>query len=960
MSRSGTRLSRPFVQVLLIEQDPDTISAVSTLLSEIQECRLHVSSSYSDALLAILENPPNLILFTHGLPGRNSLEVFASIRNKYPSIYLIVTLPAANQDLIDQYKKAGAADCIIKDENYLATLGSDIQKALVQISSNSVSQKTPFVSQKDGSSSDELLSMLSALEPGEKILHYQILDAIGEGGMGEVYKAQDLKLGRIVAIKALPLAISNDEQARRRFMREAQSASRLNHPGIVTIHAIEEVEDFQFIVMEYVEGESLGIVLERGPLPLSRLIAIGSQAAEALGAAHAAGLIHRDIKPANIMITTQDKLKILDFGLAKPISLSEFSVASRVNPEPLETTELTSGGAVLGTVSYMSPEQTRGETLDARTDIFSLGCVLYQAATCKKPFGGASIIATMNEIETSDPSSPSSIQAGLPKEFDDIIAQCLAKDRTLRTLSAQQLAEDLKKLLLSGTPAQQSEGQTQRSIESAGIPRPQSLLLRICTVVIMTILLIAGLRYWENETTGKKAIHSIAVLPFVNAGSDPKTEYLCDGITESLINNLTRVPTLQVMARGTVFAYKTKKVDPRKVGRDLKVDAIVTGSVTQQGEMLIVQADLVNVENGVQLWGDQYNRNFSDILMIQSEISKQIAEQLRLKLTTEQKEKMAKRDTENSEAYQFYLKGRYYWNKRTGESIKRSVEYYKQAVEKDPGYAKAYAAIAEAFVLYNVYDLEQTKTSHQKAREYAKKALSLDDSIAPAHIALALTMINNYNWEEAEREFKRAIEADPNYATAHQWLGINLLLCLGRFDEAISELKKAEQLEPLSLIIGSDLGQVLCWAGRYDEAIAQLKGVLELDGNFFVAHMYLAEAYMLKGSYFEAMAEAETALQLNDTPWAHQMMGKVYAFEGRKGDARKVINKLKELSQRKYLNPENFAELYAVMGDKDQAFQWIQKAYETDTIVGFKANPFYASLRSDPRYSELLHKIRLN
>jgi serine/threonine protein kinase/DNA-binding NarL/FixJ family response regulator/tetratricopeptide (TPR) repeat protein len=435
LSGSADRRSYPCVQVLLIEKDPETISVISTFLSEIPECRLRNSTSYADALLAILEKPPNLILFTDGLPGRNSLEVFASIRNKYPSIYLLVTLPEVNRDLSEEYKKAGAADCIIKDKNYLATLEVHVKKTLIQILSASASEKTPLLSAEESDSSDPLTSMLSALEPGDKILHYEIIDAIGEGGMGEVYKAQDLKLRRTVAIKVLPLTVSNDAKARRRFVREAQSASRLNHSGIVTIHAIEEIDDVQFIVMEYLEGQSLRAVLEQGPLELNRLIRIGSQIAEALEAAHSAGLIHRDIKPANIMITSQDKVKILDFGLAKAIS--EINV---------EDALLTAAGAVVGTVHYMSPEQTRGETLDAQTDLFSLGSVLYYAATGSMPFRGANIASTMYQIAHAPVPPPSSLRSELPAEFDAIVMHALAKEKHLRYGSAAEVATHLRSL----------------------------------------------------------------------------------------------------------------------------------------------------------------------------------------------------------------------------------------------------------------------------------------------------------------------------------------------------------------------------------------------------------------------------------------------------------------------------------------------------------------------------------
>jgi eukaryotic-like serine/threonine-protein kinase len=795
---------------------------------------------------------------------------------------------------------------------------------------------------------------------GSMISHYQIESRLGGGGMGVVYRAQDLKLGRSVAIKFLPPSLVSDRQALERFQREARTASGLNHPNICTIHEIDESEGQPFIVMELLQGQTLKQLVTGRPLAMAQLLDIAIQVADGLDAAHDSGIIHRDLKPGNIFLTRREQAKILDFGLAKAIGIPQ-RVAEEVSVSSMptiDTHDLTSTGVSVGTVAYMSPEQARGEDLDVRSDLFSLGAVLYEMATGRVAFVGATTAVTFEAILNRTPLSVTRINPDLLPDIGWIISKLLEKDRQLRYQSAAELRADLKRV--------------KRDSESAGVPSltaelaspkkkrlPSTLVLAIAAIVLFLLTLAAPRSWLKRIAAGKQQIHSIAVLPFVNSSSDPDIEYVADGVTDGVISSLSRVPELKVMARSTVFSYKGHEFNARTVGKELNVDAVLMGKISHRGDMVSIQTDLVNVADGSELWGDQYNRKIADLLTVQGDIAKEIYSNLRPRLTGEEPQGLGKHATENPEAYQAYLQGLFYWNKWTEDGFKKASDYFTQAVTLDPNFALAHAGLADTYTFMGDSGYVAPREIWQKAKEAAMQAVRMDDSLPEAHISLALVRENyDWDWAAAEAEFRKALQLNPNSATAHHWYG-DCLTKLGRFEEARQELKKAQELDPLSLLINTSVARQLYFSRQYAGAIEQLQKTLQMDQTFVPAQHAIEAAYAQNGMYKDAVAERQKVLTLSGNPDLAAAIGADYSQSGYSGVMQSWLEGLKEVSKRQYISAYNIGEIYARMGEKTQALLWLEQALNQrdSKLTSIKVEPAFDQMRSDPQFQHIAQSV---
>jgi serine/threonine-protein kinase len=790
---------------------------------------------------------------------------------------------------------------------------------------------------------------------GKTISHYTILQKLGEGGMGVVYKARDTRLERLVALKFLPVHLTANDAEKARFLQEAKAASALNHQNVCTIYGIDEFEGQQFIEMELVDGVTL-----REKLPIQRqadAINYAIQIGDALQEAHSKGIVHRDIKAENIMVNSKNQIKVMDFGLAKLKG----------------SMKLTRTSSTVGTLAYMAPEQIQGGEVDARSDLFSFGIVLFEMLTGRTPFRGEHEAAVLYSIVNEAPESLLKLRPDLSPELERIIDRAIEKDPEERYQSAADFVSELKRVLKQSTKVLRS------ATHEISLPEPVKLSpsssqpdiaplrqrrnpLYVVGVILVVCVAAAAVAYFSFY--GKSgSIDSIAVLPFTNVGADPNAEYLSDGITESLINTLSQLSNLTVMSRSSVFHYKGKEIDPQKAGKELGVKAVLTGRVTQRGDNLQISTELVNVANNSHIWGDQYNKKLSDILDVQEDISKEISRQLSLKLVGDDEKKLAKHSTENTEAYQFYLKGRFHWNKRKADDLKKAIDYFNEAIEKDPGYALAYAGLASAYAILPEYSGLPAKDFNPKVETAARKALDIDPTLAEPHAALGLVKYNHlWDWKGAEVELNRAIELNPNYPTTHHWYSI----CLrqqGKFDQAYAEIKRAQELDPLSPIINLNVAEALSLLQRDDEATEQLKYTLELEPNFPGGHMDLGSKYARQGKYDEAIGEFQRVRQIvgANTPYGLGNLGYAYAKAGKKDEANKILNQLLELSKQGFTLSVEVALVYNGLGEKDETFEWLGKGYDEQyTGLGnLKVGHAWDNLHSDPRYTALLKKIGL-
>jgi eukaryotic-like serine/threonine-protein kinase len=791
----------------------------------------------------------------------------------------------------------------------------------------------------------------------QTISHFRVTEKLGAGGMGVVYKAVDTRLDRPVALKFLPDNMLQDSQALERFRREARAASALNHPGICTIYDIGEQDGRGFIAMEFIDGETLRSHILEKALPLQEILKLGIQIAEALDAAHAEGIIHRDIKPANIFVTKRGQAKVLDFGLAKLVPKGVATANANFGGEAPDSPSIV--GIISGTPSYMSPEQVRGDNLDPRTDIFSLGLLLYEMATGRQAFSGGTGGVIIEAVLTRSPVPARNINPDIPPRLEEIINKALHKDREQRYQHAADIRTDLQRLERD-TDSATDPGWTAAKEDAESVPISTTSHLRSTgKQPARSSTAQTGARRPERVS---KIIDSLAVLPFENASRDPEHEYLSDGIASSLINILATVPNLRVMAQSTVFRYKGRQIDPQAVGHELSVRAVLTGRIMQSGGSLRIGTELVDVATGSQLWGAQYDRKPGDIFAIQDEISNEISGKLRLKLTRAEKKRLTKHQTDDAEAYRLYLKGRHHWNRWTEDGFYKAIEYFQQAVEKDPSYALACTGLADSYVLLGWNSYLPPKDAFPQSKMAAMRALRLDPDLGEAHTPLAAVLwLHDWQWQEAQTEFERSLALNPAHPTASHWYA-EYLMTMGRQVEAIARIKNSQELDPLSLIISVAIGRDFYMARRYDDALEQLRRTVELDPNYPVTYWVLGLLLRKMGRYELAIAEGEKGVKLSGgSPMMNAALAQTLATAGKRKKAIQILDDLINLTKQKYVAPYFFAGIHIGLGEDDRAIEYLEKSYEEHShwLIYLHLDPSMDALRPDPRFQDLSRRVGL-
>jgi eukaryotic-like serine/threonine-protein kinase len=788
----------------------------------------------------------------------------------------------------------------------------------------------------------------------QTVSHYRIVEKVGEGGMGVVYRAHDGRLNRDVALKFLPAELMNDKNARALLIREARTASALNHPNICTIYDVGEQNGQNYIVMEFVKGRLLTEQIPENGLPADTVIRYGEQIADAMAHAHEHGVIHRDLKSPNVIITSAGRVKVLDFGLAKHMTAGEISLQTK------SISTLTSEGAIVGTMHYMAPELFRAESADARSDIWALGVILYEMINGKRPFRGKTSYELSSVILHDDPPR---LAENVPLGLRAVIEHCLAKDPQQRYQHASEIRAALEALRTNSAVVPASAIQAPpvaRRPRFSGALWVSSAVLALLLVTAL-VWKLAEIKWHGSSAVNAASIQSLAVLPMENLTGDPKQDYFADGMSDALITELSQIKKLRVISRTSVMQYKDKHESPAQIAQELGVDALVEGSVLRSGNRVRISAELVQPRTGENLWAQSYERPDTDILALQSDVARDIVTQIRIQLTQPEQERLARTRTVVPAAYDAYLQANYHASKRTGEAVKQAVAEYRQAIQLDPTYAPSYAGLAGALTLEADYTDVPTSQVLPEAEAAAARALQLDDGLASAHAVLGFIRLYRLEWPGVLEEFERAIQLNPGDANSHHWYALTLAAA-GRNEEAISEMKLAQELDPRSLIINANLSWVLYLARKNDEAIVQAQKTIAMDGSFAVAHGNLGQAFLAKQENEKALQELQQALALsgNETSFKAELAN-AYAVAGRKQEALAILHDLLQMSSRQYVSPYSIALVYAGLEDKDEAFRWLDKAYEERSIrlINIAVHPRFAGLRDDPRFAALVQRIGL-